>query len=314
VLQDSYSGAAIDPTLATQLEELNGVDVAAGMSVGPALLDGDEVELTAVDPARFAEVLELGVVDGTIDLAPGQLAMSAAEAADRGLTLGDEVGTTFVDGSARRFTLAATYGEVDIAGDVLVRVDEVPRRAGFEGDVAVLVDLAPGIGLTEGAAIVDRLGDELGAPQAQTRDQYLDTVIDEVQTLLGVVYGLLGLAVVIALMGIANTLALAIHERTRELGLLRAVGQTRAQLRAAVRWESTLIAVFGTIGGVGLGVFLGWTLVRAVAVQEGFGTFTAPAIPLVVITAIGAAAGTLAAVRPARRAARLDVVTALATS
>ena len=90
--------------------------------------------------------------------------------------------------------------------------------------------------------------------------------------MLTLVYGLLALAVLIALMGIANTLSLSIHERTRELGLLRAVGQTRRQLRSSVRWESVIVAVFGTVGGIGLGTFLGWGLVRALSAQEGFGT------------------------------------------
>jgi putative ABC transport system permease protein len=127
------------------------------------------------------------------------------------------------------------------------------------------------------------------------------------------VYGLLALAVLIALMGIANTLSLSIHERTRELGLLRAVGQTRRQLRSSVRWESVIIAVFGTIGGIGLGTFLGWGLIRALAAEEGFGTFAVPAGQLAVIVGLAAAAGVLAAVRPARRAARLDILDAIAT-
>jgi putative ABC transport system permease protein len=125
------------------------------------------------------------------------------------------------------------------------------------------------------------------------------------------VYALLALAIVIALMGIANTLALAIHERTRELGLLRAVGQTRGQLRSMVRWESAIIALFGTVGGLGTGLFLGWAVVQA-ASQEDIATFTIPAGRLIVVLAVGAIAGVLAGIRPARRAARLRLLTAIA--
>ena len=131
--------------------------------------------------------------------------------------------------------------------------------------------------------------------------------------MLGIVYVLLFLAIVIALMGIANTLSLAIHERTRELGLLRAVGQSRRQLRSMVRWESVIIALFGTVGGLGLGVFLGWALVQA-ASAGGFGTFAAPVGRLAIILVAGAVAGILAGVGPARRAAKLDVLAAIATS
>ena len=93
--------------------------------------------------------------------------------------------------------------------------------------------------------------DRFGAPEPQTRDEYVDCIGAEIDQMLDVIYGLLGIAVLIALMGIGNTLSLSIHERTRELGLLRAVGQSRPQLRSTLRWESVIVAVFGTIGGLG---------------------------------------------------------------
>jgi putative ABC transport system permease protein len=119
---------------------------------------------------------------------------------------------------------------------------------------------------------------------------------------------------VIALMGIANTLSLSIHERTPELGLLRAVGQTRSQVRSMVRWESVLVATFGAIGGIGVGVFLGWALVEAAGASAGatMSRFILPFGRLATIVVIGAVAGVLAGVRPARRAARLDVLQAIA--
>src|SRR4030095_3217556 len=107
------------------------------------------------------------------------------------------------------------------------------------------------------------------APDVQTADEYVDAVAGQVDQMLNVVYVLLVLAIVIALMGIANTLSLSIHERTRELGLLRAVGQTRRQMRSMVRGESVLIASFGAVGGLALGVFLGWALVRVVGASAG---------------------------------------------
>src|SRR3546814_19028131 len=109
-------------------------------------------------------------------------------------------------------------------------------------------------------------------------------------------------------MGIANTISLSVHERTRELGLLRAVGQTRQQLRAMVRWESALVAAFGALGGIGLGLFAGWGLVRAIAASEGFATFALPVTPLLVVLFVGAGAGISAGLRPARIAERLDLL------
>ena len=146
------------------------------------------------------------------------------------------------------------------------------------------------------------------------RDEYLESATEELDQMLGLVYGLLGLAILIALLGIANTLSLSLHERTRELGLLRAVGQTRRQLRRTVRWESVIIAVFGTIGGLGLGTFLGWGLMRAIEASEGIGSFVAPVTTLVVVLGRRSSPASWQPIRPARRAAKLDVLEAIATS
>jgi putative ABC transport system permease protein len=173
----------------------------------------------------------------------------------------------------------------------------------------VLVGLKAGVGLAAGKAAVTALA---GGADVLDRDEYVASAAQGVDMMLGIVYVLLFLAIVIALMGIANTLSLAIHERTRELGLLRAVGQSRRQLRSMVRGESVIIALFGTVGGLGLGVFLGWALVQA-ASAAGFATFAAPSGQLAVVLVAGAVAGVLAGIGPARRAAKLDVLAAIAT-
>jgi putative ABC transport system permease protein len=178
----------------------------------------------------------------------------------------------------------------------------------------VLVDVVDGVSLDAVKADIAAVATPFGAAEPMDRGEYTDTVAAEIDTMLYVVYGLLGVAVIIALMGIANTLSLSIHERQRELGLSRAVGQDRSQVRSTVRWESVIIAVFGTIGGVGLGSFLGWALVRALEAQEGFGTFALPIVPLAVVLGLAAAAGVLAAMRPARRAAKTDILAAITSA
>jgi putative ABC transport system permease protein len=119
--------------------------------------------------------------------------------------------------------------------------------------------------------------------------------------------------VLIALLGIANTLALSIHERKRELGLLRAVGMTRAQVRSSVRWESVIIAMFGTGLGLAIGTFLGWTMVKTIA-EQGSSALVIPFGTLAIVAVIAALAGVGAALMPARRAARIDILTAIATA
>jgi putative ABC transport system permease protein len=178
---------------------------------------------------------------------------------------------------------------------------------------AIVVKLDPGADVASGRAAVKQITAGYGQPSVDNRADFVKREGQAVTFLLGIVYVLLVLAIVIAVLGIANTLSLGIHERTHEIGLLRAVGQTRRQLRSMIRLESVIISLFGVVGGLGLGVFLGWALAEAADRAAGVATFTAPVAQLAVILALGGAAGVLAAIRPARRAARLPVLGAIAT-
>jgi putative ABC transport system permease protein len=312
ISQESFSGATIDPALTPALDALPETRAVASISVVPALVDGRDVEPVAVDPAALDDVLDVDVTSGSLaEMGPGELAVSDDEAEAHGWDIGTVLPVQFVDGSVVDATVTVRYGSTDLMGDVMMHVDDWRPHARSVGDVAVLVGFAAGVDDAAALDAVSAVTEQYGAPTPQTRDEYVESVAGEIDQLLVLVYGLLALAVLIGLMGIANTLSLSIHERTREIALLRAVGQTRAQARAAIRWESLLTALFGTVGGVTVGVFLGWGLVRAVAAQEGLGTFTAPTGTIVAIVALAAVAGTVAAFRPARRAARLDIVTAL---
>jgi putative ABC transport system permease protein len=237
--------------------------------------------------------------------------VSDKTAKDKGWRLGTAVPVTFVDGTTQTLTVGAVFTSTNVAGSYLLPRATWAPHAVQSVDRLVLVDLKPGVSLPAGKAAVEQVAQRYGAPMVQDRDEYLGTVAEGVNLMLGIVYALLALAIVIALMGITNTLTLAIHERTRELGLLRAVGETRGQLRAMVRSESVLIALFGTLGGLGAGLFLGWALVWA-ASSGGIGRFAVPGVPLVVVLLAGAVAGVLAGIRPARRAASLDVLAAIA--
>ncbi|MCW2620597.1 MAG: ABC-type transport system, involved in lipoprotein release, permease component, partial [Frankiales bacterium] len=139
-----------------------------------------------------------------------------------------------------------------------------------------------------------------------------DSVSAPLDQLLALVYALLGLAILIALLGIGNTLALSIVERTRELGLLRAVGMTRSQMRSVIRWESVIIAVQGTLLGLVIGTFLGWAFIRALA-DQGIEVFRLPVGSLALVVLLGGLAGMAAAVLPGRRAARLDILRAVSS-
>ncbi|MFG2193911.1 ABC transporter permease [Streptomyces sp. NPDC048639] len=306
-------GSGLSPGLAPALARLPEVDTAVGLGRGVAEVNGSGRQLTVTDPAALARVLDLGAVDGSLDgLGRGGLAVSEDEAGKRGWKPGDTARLTFSDGSRQTFTVRAVYGQDDLAGDYLVTREAWAAHRVQDSDRLVAVGFGDGVDAGDGKAAVEKAASAYGNPEVQTREEYAASSAGGVDMMLTLVYALLALAVLIALLGIANTLTLAIHERTRELGLLRAVGQTRAQLRAMVRWESLLVAAFGTAGGLALGGFLGWALVRA-SDSAGTSVFAVPPDRLAVVALVGLAAGAVAGWRPARRAARLDVLRAVAT-
>jgi len=307
-----FGGAGIDPELAPAVAELPAVETSVGLGGGGAMVDGQDRGVFYADTAALDGVLDLDVTQGSLaDLGDDQIAVARSTAEDEGWRMGSTLPVQFLDGSAERFTVGAIYDESNRVGGVLFPRAAWEPHAVQQIDNAMFVSLASGVDLDAGKAAVQEVADRFGAPDVQDRDEYAADQTAGLDMMLGVIYALLALAIIIALMGIANTLSLSVHERRRELGVLRAVGQTRGQLRAMVRDESVLIAVFGTVGGLALGVFLGWALVEVAASSSGVGVFTAPVAQLAVILVVGAIAGVLAGVRPARRAARLDVLDAV---
>jgi putative ABC transport system permease protein len=313
IASSGFTGGRLDPHLATDLGRLPEVRQATGVSSGNALVGGGSQRVSVADPAQLDGVLDLKMAAGSIaGLSGRQLAVAERVADAKGWRLGSPVPVRFADGATGTFTVGAIFSGRDVVlGDYLLPRSAWAPHSAQDVDTSVLIKLDDGVSLAAGRAAAERVAVAYGGPRVQDRQQYADSVAGGVNQLLTVVYIMLALAIVIALMGIANTLSLSVHERTRELGLLRAVGETRGQLRAMVRWESVIIALFGTIIGLGLGVFLGWAFVRA-AGQDNVSAFAAPLGQLGVVLAVGALAGVLAGIRPARRAAKLNVLRAIA--
>jgi putative ABC transport system permease protein len=247
----------------------------------------------------------LGSVEGDLDaLGADGIAVSADQALEQGWTIGSTVPVTLPAGDAT-FVVEAIYpGGTDWVGSQFVDLEAFRAHGAEEIDARVYVS-GDETAITAAAA-------DYASAEVLDKDAFLDDVNAEIDTILSLAYALLALAVVIALLGIANTLALSIFERTRELGLLRAVGMDRSQVRSSIRWEAIIVAVFGTALGLTVGTFFGWAIVRALA-DQGIDTLTVPVSSLTAVTVIAGIAGALAAVMPARRAAKLDVLEALVT-
>jgi putative ABC transport system permease protein len=208
--------------------------------------------------------------------------------------------------------VALIYGEKQPAGKWFLSTAAYDANFTDHFDYQIFIKNAAGVSSTRALAAVKAVA--TGYPGTKVLDQagYKADQTKFVDQMLGLVYALLALAILIALLGIGNTLGLSILERTRELGVMRAVGMTRSQLRSAIRWESVLIALQGTLLGLGVGVFFGWALTRALR-DQGFVAFSLPVRSLAVIVVLAALAGVVAAILPARRAARLNVLRAVVT-
>jgi putative ABC transport system permease protein len=308
------SDGGVAPDLVDRLSRLPEVGAVAGVGRGPAVLGGRQDDMAFADLASLGSVLHLDVVSGDLAdaAAGGGLAVSSGYAEERGWALGDRVRVGFPDGSAAEVAIAAIYDRTAVVGDKVVdRSLWAAHAGGPVADEVAVVALAPGVSPDAGRAAVEAATAGPGAPLVRDEAGFVAAEVAPVTGALRVVYALLAVAVVIALMGIANTLSLAVHERTRELGLLRAVGQTRRQLRAMVRRESLLLAAFGAVGGVGLGVYVGWGVVRAIDARAGIATFALPVLPLACVLVAGAAVGVAAGIVPAWRAGRLAVLDAV---
>ena len=301
---DTMSG--LSPDLADELRATPGVDVVSQSRMSRAVIDGSATDaFFAFDATTVDEVFVLGSVEGDLDsLGADGIAVSAEHAVEQGWTIGSTVPATFPSGDTTLEVEAIYTSGTDWVGSMFVDLDALRANGGDELDFRVYV--------SGGEEAINSVAVAYASADVLDKDAFLDVVSTEIDTMLAMFYALLMLAVVIALLGIANTLALSIHERTRELGLLRAVGMGRSQVRSTVRWESIIIAVFGTTLGLAIGTFFGWVTVRAMA-DEGIDTLTVPVGSLAIVTVIAALAGAMAAVMPARRAAKLDVLNALVT-
>ena len=309
-----FSGPGLSADLGADVDALPEVERAVGIGNGVLQVDGETWYASVTDAPRLDGLLQLDVVEGSLaDVGAGTLALSATFAEEEALALGDAVEATLGDGS-EALVVTAIFDSSQLLGDVILPTSVWSAHTAQVSDVAVLVEGADGVSLDALDRAVTEVTGAYSAPDPMTRDEYVDAAAGEIDQILGVIYGLLAVAVLIALMGIANTISLSVHERTREIGLLRAVGQSRAQLRSMIRWESVVVSTFGTTLGIALGVLVGWGLLRAMSEVEGVATpLAVPVAPLLVVVAIGAAAGVVAAWRPARRAARMDVLVAIAT-
>jgi putative ABC transport system permease protein len=306
----------VSPEVAERLRSVDGVQVVSPMRFDQANVKGggDSQAASGVDPATISQVfdpeLEKGGPDVLANLRDDQALADDGWAESHGFKLGDKIHVTTPKGTEVDYELAGTYNnKLDMLGKFVVTNASMTKDWNQPDDSFILVGGKGSPETLERAA--KGVLAEFPIAKAQTLTQFKDESADQVNQLLGLVFGLLGLSVIVALLGIVNTLALAVHERTRELGLLRAVGMSRRQVRRMVRAESVITALIGAILGLVLGIVFAVIVSRPLA-ADGF-VLTFPIVTLIVLTVLAAIAGVIAAIPPARRASKVDVLRAVTT-
>jgi putative ABC transport system permease protein len=317
VLQNSDGFSPFPRDALNEASKVEGVQTVSAITYATGQLPkgGGNIQLAAVDPRTLGQVLALEFQSGNpgafVGLGPHDTVLNDNFARDKGLGIGDTLRVrTPIERTATFRVVGTVKGELDLLGKAVIDESATSQFGRLQPNFA-LARLTPDASPKNvQKAMEDALKNRFPTVEVQNQSQLKDQQRQQVNQLLGLIYALLSLAIVVSVFGIVNTLALSIHERTRELGMLRAVGMSRRQVRAMVRYEAVITALIGAILGMVLGCLFAALVSRPLA-DEGFG-LSYPIGTLIVLLVLAALAGVVAAIGPARRASRIDVLRALA--
>ncbi|PJJ04560.1 putative ABC transport system permease protein [Streptomyces sp. 2333.5] len=301
----------LDPELSKKVAHLPGVEAMAPLrGAGYAVGDGFG-SVTGTDLSQIGKLTRLTFTQGSLDaVRAGGIAVAQEEAKRRGWQAGDTATLEFDDKKKAKVKVAAVYKDNETFGDALADVSLVDPHLPQVKNDKLLVKAADGGSPALAKDIRHTLGDS-PLLKIQSHDDLRKENAGQIDTIVNMVYGLLGMAVIIAVVGVVNTLAMSVFERTREIGMLRAIGLARSGIKQMVRLESVVISLFGAVLGIGLGVFLAWA--GGSLVGSSFPTYemVLPWGRIGLFLLIALVVGVLAALWPARRAARLNMLEAI---
>ena len=291
------------------------VESALGVGFAEVKVGGDTEDMNAIDPAAATKEVRFDWQQGGNDSLLGLMGTDGALvehgfAESHNLAIGDNFRVTSIDGKQAAYQVIGEYKDPQLFTGFTVS-DTAFKQISTDGELGVmLASFKPGVDPEKGKAAVNA-AIEASYPGAKvrTRAEYKDFIGQQVNTILTIFYALLAFSVLISLVGVVITLLLSIYERTREIGMMRAVGTTRRQIRSIIRSESVITCAIGGLIGLAVGLFLGWVMIKGLE-SEGL-SFSVPVGTLIAVFILALIAGVLAAVFPARRAARLNPLEAL---
>ncbi|HET6172042.1 MAG TPA: FtsX-like permease family protein [Gaiellales bacterium] len=315
---DQNGGGTLSPRTVPALERIPGVGVASSLTQGDVRRDGrhggPQNGLYGIQPATLGQVYKVTWVKGNDSALRGlndsAILLEKGEASSLHAKVGDRVKLLSNSRERATVTVRGIYKDDSLIQNGMITRTLLHRLTNANGVQIVLATVKPGSNPEQVAKLAEsRLATQFPTAKLQSNAEFKKSIGDQVNTLLALIYALLGVSVLISLFGIVNTLLLSVYERTREIGMLRAIGMTRRQLRRTIRFESAITAVIGSLLGVVIGVAFGWIVTRGLSGQ-GL-VFTVPWGTLIACLVVAAIVGILAGAWPAWRAARMRILDAL---
>ncbi|MEU3950571.1 FtsX-like permease family protein [Streptomyces sp. NPDC029526] len=304
------NGNALSPDVEKKLKEADGVTATSPMRNAVSRIDGGTEFMTGVDGSTFGRLTRFEVASGTFEIGGSRVVVDDDTAKSYGWKTGSEFTAAFEDGKKERLTVSGIYRGNEMISGIMVDTATLAPHESEPNDMLVMVKTADGPSGTAKESLVELLGDNPGI-KVQDKKDLSDELAQMFTVVLNMVYGLLAMAVIVAVLGVINTLAMSVFERAQEIGMLRAIGLDRRGIKRMVRLESLVISLFGGVLGIGLGVFFGWAAGELMGNSIQTYELVLPWGRMGVFLALAAVVGVLAALWPARRAARLNMLQAI---
>ncbi|WP_328769263.1 ABC transporter permease [Streptomyces sp. NBC_00286] len=307
------NGGDLDQSALTALEKAKGVSAVSPQQDAYIDVDDDFVAASAVTPGDIEQVLDVDVVAGNVDsLAKGQVAVAEKTAKSKGWKPGDSISVTFADEKKATLTVGAVYKDSEFLSPVLIDTKIANQHEVKPYILQIFVKVDGGQTSANEKVLIDALGDN-PAMQIMDKQDIRNEFGGAINTMLNVMYGLLAMALIIAVLGVVNTLAMSVFERQQEIGMLRAIGLDRRRVKRMVRLEAVVISVFGAVIGIGLGSFLGWAIGETIESSIPGYALVLPWDRIGIFLVLAGLVGVLAALWPARNAAKLNMLNAIKT-
>jgi len=304
----------LSPSLADDISEIDGVKSATGIGTVIGKIDNKGRTLTVISPDTIEGNYDIGLINSSYSrLDKNGIFISQSLAERENLTVGSVVPVVLADAKERKLIVRALYEHNDLVRDRVISREVIAGTTVSSFDFGVYASVEESADDSAVRAALQKAVDNYGQGKLVSLDEYIDEQAGPVNQLLVLIYGLLILSVIIAIVGIIITLLLSVFERQRELGLLRAVGMTRTQVRTTVRWESVITSLLGAVIGIILGMGLGWVIVFALK-DQGLTSFQIPVGTTIFIMTMSFLVGIFAAIYPAWRATKVDILSALNTN